>query len=151
MQQPMPTSAPVASVAVPLQITRLRQDLDREPDARPLDFGLIRRLLGYTKPYAAKRNWLLLTVIVRAIQLPCIAWVIGAVINGPVAHDAPLAGVLAGALGFLALALFTQANFHFRQRLALELGEAVVHDLQQEIFSHLQAMPMSFFNRTKIG
>ena len=152
MQQPMPTtSTSVASVAVPLQITRLRQDLDREPDARPLDFGLIRRLLGYTKPYAAKRNWLLLTVIVRAIQLPCIAWVIGAVINGPVAHDAPLAGVLAGALGFLALALCTQINFHFRQRLALELGEAVVHDLQDEIFTHLQTMPMSFYNRTKIG
>jgi ATP-binding cassette subfamily B protein len=135
----------------PLQITRLRHDLDREPDARPLDFGLIRRLLSYTRPYAAKRNWLLLTVVIRAIQLPCVAWVIGAVINGPIAHGAPLSAVLAGAAGFLALALFTQVNFHFRQRLALELGEAVVHDLQQEIFSHLQTMPMSFFNRTKIG
>jgi ATP-binding cassette subfamily B protein len=51
----------------------------------------------------------------------------------------------------LALALFTQVNFHFRQRFALELGEAVVHDLQQQIFTHLQSMPMSFFNRTKIG
>src|SRR5882724_2335205 len=108
MQQPVPTTAPVASAAVPIQITRLRHDLDREPDARPLDFGLIRRLLAYTKPYAVKRNWLLLTVIVRAIQLPCVAWVIGAVINGPIAHDAPISGVLAGALGFLALALFTQ-------------------------------------------
>jgi ATP-binding cassette subfamily B protein len=141
-------SAPVATA---LQITRLRQDFDREVDARPLDFGLIRRLLAYTRPYAAKRNWLLVTVIVRAIQLPCVAWVIGAVINGPIAHDAPFSGVLAGAFGFLALALFTQVNFHFRQRLALELGEAVVHDLQQEIFTHLQKMPMSFFNRTKIG
>ncbi len=151
MHQPMPTPAPAASAAAPLQITRLRQDLEREADARPLDFGLIRRLLAYTKPYAARRNWLLLTVVVRAVQLPCVAWVIGAVINGPIAHDAPFGGVLAGALGFLALALFTQLNFHFRQRLALELGEAVVHDLQQEIFTHLQKMPMSFFNRTKIG
>ncbi|HLJ12676.1 MAG TPA: ABC transporter ATP-binding protein [Planctomycetaceae bacterium] len=134
-----------------LQITRLQHDPDREAEARPLDFGLIRRLLGYTRPYAAKRNWLLLTVIVRAIQLPCVAWVIGAAINGPIAHRAPLADVLMGALGLLALALFTQVNFHFRQRLALELGEAVVHDLQQQIFNHLQEMPMSFFNRTKIG
>jgi len=139
------------SQAAPLQITRLRQDLDREADARPLDFGLIRRLLSYTGPYAAKRNWLLVTVVIRAIQLPCVAWVIGAVINGPIAGGAPVSGVLAGALGLLALALSTQVNFHFRQRLALELGEAVVHDLQQEIFTHLQSMPMSFFNRTKIG
>src|SRR6476660_3753620 len=126
---PSPISNPLPSPG--LQITRLRHDLDRESDARPLDFGLIRRLLSYTRPYAAKRNWLLLTVVVRAIQLPCVAWVIGAVINGPIAHAAPLSSVLAGAAGFLALALFTQFNFHFRQRLALELGEAVVHDLQQ--------------------
>ncbi len=134
-----------------LQITRLRQDLDEEPDARPLDYGLIRRLLGYTRPYAVKRNWLLFSVVVRAFQLPCVAWVIGAVINGPIAGHAPLSSVLWGAVGFLVLALSTQVNFHFRQRFALELGEAVVHDLQQEIFTHLQNMPMGFFNRTKIG
>ncbi len=40
---------------------------------------------------------------------------------------------------------------HFRQRLALELGEAVVYDLRNEIFAHLQPLPMSFFNRTKLG
>src|SRR5438270_1588535 len=105
------TSNSNSVAAAALQITRLRHDLDRESDARPLDFGLIRRLLAYTKPYAAKRNWLLVTVVLRAIQLPCIAWVIGAVINGPIAHGAPFPSVLAGALGLLALALFTQVNF----------------------------------------
>src|SRR5258706_9054180 len=115
----MPDNTPplrISPSAAPLQITRLRGDEDREPDRRPLDFGLIRRLLTYTRPYAAKRNWLLLSVVVRAIQLPCIAWVIGAVINGPIAHGDPFSSVLAGALGLLALALFTQVNFHFRQR-----------------------------------
>ncbi len=140
-----------AAAPTKVSITRLRPELDREPDARPLDFSLIRRLLTYTRPYATKRNWLLVSVVIRAIQLPCVAWVIGAVINGPIAHGAPLENVLAGALGLFVLALFTQVNFHFRQRLALELGEAVVHDLQQQIFSHVQQMPMSFFNRTKIG
>src|SRR5579872_6480376 len=98
-------------------ITKLRPELDREAETRPLDFGLIRRLLTYTGPYAAKRNWLLLTVVIRAIQLPYVAWVIGAVINGPIAHGAPLTSVLAGAFGLFVLALSTQVNFHFRQRL----------------------------------
>lgn len=134
-----------------LSITLAKHDADREAETRPLDYGLIRRLLGYMRPYAAKRNWLIVSVIVRAIQLPCVAWMIGAVINGPIANHAPWSDVLAGALGLFALAAFTQVNFHFRQRLALELGEAVVHDLQRDIFAHLQQMPMSFFNRTKIG
>jgi ATP-binding cassette, subfamily B, bacterial len=147
------SAADVRPAAQPprLSITLARRDADREADTRPLDFQLIRRLLTYMRPYAARRNWLLLSVVLRAIQLPCVAWLIGAVINGPVAGHAPWSQVLAGALSLLALAAFTQVTFHFRQRLALELGEAVVHDLQRAIFVHLQRMPMSFFNRTRIG
>src|SRR5207244_9462522 len=55
------------------------------------------------------------------------------------------------AFGVLVLTGFTNLVLHFRQRLSLELGEAVLHDLRREIFAHLQAMPMSFYNTTKIG
>ncbi|MSR57836.1 MAG: ABC transporter ATP-binding protein, partial [Planctomycetaceae bacterium] len=145
----MSQSAKIQSAKVAIRLTR--HDAEREADARPLDFGLIRRLLTYTRPYASKRNWLLLTVVLRAIQLPCLAWMIGAVINGPISHQGSSQSILAGALGLFALAACTQVNFHFRQRLALELGESVVHDLQREIFAHLQRMPMSYYNHTRIG
>ena len=134
-----------------LSITHRQREGDREKDRRPLNFALIRRLIGCMQPYAAKRNWLLLCVVLRAIQLPLVAWVIGAVINGPIAHHADWHGVLSGAALLLALVTWTQFTFHFRQRLALEIGEAVIHDLQNRIFMHLQRMPMSFYNRTKIG
>src|SRR5205814_4995344 len=55
------------------------------------------------------------------------------------------AGTLAGAMAFLGLALFTEFTFHFRVRLALELGEAVVHDLRERIYQHLLRMPVSYF------
>ena len=45
----------------------------------------------------------------------------------------------------------TQFCFHFRERLALELGEAAIQDLRRDIFLHLLRMPMSFYNRMKIG
>jgi ATP-binding cassette subfamily B protein len=103
------------------------------------------------RPYAAKRNCLFLMVILRSIQLPLVAWSIGAVIDGPIGSHASFSQILAGALGVLAIAASTQVVFHFRQRLALELGEAVIHDLRQQIFEHLLKMPMSFYNKTKIG
>ena len=55
------------------------------------------------------------------------------------------------AAAYFGLALFTLVNFHFRQRFALELGEAVVHDMRTELFAKLMTMPMSFFNQTKFG
>ena len=134
-----------------LSISAPRRDDDREADKRPLDLGLILRLLAYTRPYATKRNWLLVMCTLRAIQLPLVGWTIGAVIAGPIQGHAPFSSVLGGAMALLALAASTQVVFHFRQRWALELGEAVIHDLRSSIFAHLQRMPMSFYSKTKLG
>lgn len=48
---------------------------------RPLDFRLIMRLLSYTRPYAAMRNWLLVMVVIRSVQLPALTWIVATVIK----------------------------------------------------------------------
>jgi ATP-binding cassette subfamily B protein len=131
-------------------LTRIDRNDSYDADARPLDVRLIVRLLSYTGPYAVKRNWLFLCVLLRAIQLPALTWLTAAVIKGPIAGG-DVRGMAIGAAAFLAVAISTQFVMHFRQRLALELGESVVFDLRNEIFAHLQTLPMSFFNRTKLG
>ena len=115
-----------------------------------LDFGLIRRLMGYTRPYRRQRNWLLAIVILRSIQLPLLAWAIGAAIDGPI-RGGDVEGTFWAAGLFALLAAFTQITFHFRSKLALHLGEHVIRDLRLALFGHLQSMTMSFYNRTRIG
>ena len=131
-------------------ITYYRALQDREEDHAPLSLRLIKRISVYTRPYAAQRNWLFFLTFARGIQLPILAWMIGNTINGPIARrDLPgiyLHSAIYGALVFLMI--FT---LHFRQRLALGLGEAVAHDMRSELFRKLMSMPMSFFNRTKFG
>ncbi len=125
-------------------------DRGRERLERPLSLALIRRLMGYTQPYAARRNWLILAVIVRSAQLPALAAVLAAVIDGPIERrDA--SGLAWGIAAFFTLALFTQLVMHFRMRFALDLGELVVRDLRRDIFSHIQALRMSYFDQTKVG
>ena len=137
------------SQATPI-LTRYSRREESEAESHPLDLRLIGRLYQYTRPYASQRNWLILLVVLRSIQLPCLTWIIAAVIKGPIDRG-ETSGVVAGVVGFLALALCTQYCLHFRQRLALELGESVVHDLRRDLFARLQRMPMSFFHRTKLG
>src|SRR5262245_19837283 len=86
-----------------LSITAPRKEDEREPDKRPLELRLITRLIGYMRPYAAKRNWMFVMVILRSIQLPLVPWSIGAVIDGPIASHAPLSSILWGAFGVLVL------------------------------------------------
>lgn len=132
-------------------LTRLGQrDDDDHVESRPLDFRLIARLMRFVQPYARQRNWLIVAVILRAIQLPLLSWVLAAVIDGPIQRS-DVTGVAWGAGAFAAVAVFTQVTMHFRQRYALELGEAVVFDLRNAIFAHLQRMPMSYFHKTKVG
>ena len=92
----------------------------------------------------------LFLTFIRGLQLPALAWLIGRTITGPIAHR-DLSGIFRYAAGYFALALVTVVNFHFRQRFALELGEAVVHDMRSDLFRKLMTMPMSFFNQTKFG
>jgi ATP-binding cassette subfamily B protein len=128
----------------------VRRADDYEENLHPLEMRLISRLFGYTRPYSAQRNWLLLLVFVRSWQLPCLTWLTAAVITGPV-QQGDFFGVVGGTLAFTTLAVSTQVVMHFRQRLALELGEAVVHDLRRDVFAHLVRLPMSFFHQTHLG
>lgn len=143
MSQPLPAS----SVARSLTHVARRDD---DASMRPLEFALIRRMFTYTRAYSNTRFWLLVLVVIRAIQLPMLTWVLAYIIKGPVSNG-DRTGVAVGALLFALLALSTQIVMHYRQRLALELGESVVHDLRRDLFDHLQRLPMSFYHRTKLG
>ena len=62
------------AISLAQSLTRIDKHEEREVDMRPLELGLIRRLFHYTKPYASKRNWLVVLVIMRSIQLPALTW-----------------------------------------------------------------------------
>ncbi len=131
-------------------ITYFRPMDDRDAEQAPLSAALIRRLFSYTGPYAARRNWLFVLTFARGLQLPALAWMIGQTINGPIAGQ-DLPGVYRWAGAYLVLVLFMVGTLHLRQRFALELGEAVAHDMRAELFAKLLSLPMSFFNKTKFG
>jgi ATP-binding cassette subfamily B protein len=131
-------------------VQRVRDEDDDEEQFKPLDWGLIRRLLKYTRPVSRKLAIMFGLTVVRSIQLPALVWITALVIKGPIAHG-DLHGVLLGTLGFVALAVVTDGMFHFRQRYALEIGETVVNGLRAEIFEKTQRQPMSFFHRMKVG
>ena len=131
-------------------ITYFRPLDEREEELAPLSIALIRRIFTYTRPYRRRRNWLFVLTFVRGLQLPALAWMIGATINGPIAGR-DLRGIWMSSAIYLLLVLAMVLTLHFRQRFALELGEAVAHDMRSEYFGKLATLPMSFFNKTKFG
>lgn len=129
----------------------LTRQIDREDERqRPLDLRLITRLFESTDRWRRQRFWLLLAVLTRAVQLPALTGLVAAVIRGPIAAG-DAGGIAVGAIAFAVLAVSTQVVLHYRQRLALELGEAVVCDLRCRLFRHIQTMPMRWFHTNRVG
>ncbi|HXA15239.1 MAG TPA: ABC transporter ATP-binding protein [Opitutaceae bacterium] len=155
LTNPNPSTPPPGRV--PMLVHRVDEDEYGELQ-KPLDWGLIRRLMGYTRPIAAKRNWLIFLTALRSAQLPALVWIASLVIGDIIAgftHEPPaqrdLSLLWRAVFGYGVLAVLTDGLFHFRQRLALEVGETVVNALRSDIFASMQRMPMAFFHRTKIG
>ena len=132
------------------QISHVKRDSDRDVNIKPIDFSIFSRIFSYSKPYTAKRNLLVALVLTRSVQLPVLTWIIGIIINGPV-ESGDMAGIWRGVAGFLLFAAFTQICFYFRQKLAMELGESVIHDLRKDMLEHIIYMPMGFFTKTRLG
>ncbi len=134
----------------PLSLVQRARDDEPDAEMKPLDLGIVRRLFGYTRASARKRNGLIALTVVRASQLPALAWVSALIIAGPIAGGRT-SSLLGWLVGYTVLAISTDALFHFRQRFALEIGEEVVGRMRAEIFDHVSRMPMSFFHRVKLG
>jgi ATP-binding cassette subfamily B protein len=131
-------------------VQRIRDEEDEEEQFKPLDWGIVRRLLTYARPVQGKLTAMVVLTIIRSAQLPALVLITALTIKGPIAYG-DLHGVYLGTLAFSLLAIVTDAMFHFRQRYALEIGETVINGLRADIFEKVQGQPMSFFHRTKLG
>lgn len=149
---PREGAAGVAGIVDLEVLKRIRRERGDEDEVRqaPLSFRLIRRLLGFTGVYRRKMIGLFISVGARAVQLPVLAWSAGAIINGPVARGdlVQLAWCVAA---FSMFAIFTELTFRYRIKWALEIGEAVIHDLRSAMFRHWLGLTMGYFNRQPVG
>lgn len=145
-EQPRPTELDRAREA----ITFFRSLDEREDDRAPLSAALIKRIFTYTRRHSTRRNILFVLTFARGLQLPALAWMIGQTINGPIAHR-DLAGIYWHSLAYLVLVVLMVTTLFFRQRFALELGEAVAHDMRLDLFDKLMTLPLAFYNKTKFG
>ncbi len=133
-------------------LTVVSRPTDEAEDAvqRPLEWNLIRRLASYTRPHAAKRNWLIALTGIRSLQFSALTWLFSDAISR-LSIGADSTGLWRAVVGYGLLALFTEGLFHFRMRYAQELGEQVVHRLRADLFASVQRQPMAFFHQTKLG
>ena len=125
--------------------------LINEPDEKPkVSWGLIKRVLNYSKPYTWLIFWMLfMTLIVTSLSLlnPLI---LRDLIDNTIPNKnlQRLAGTV---VVLLVIPILTGGVNVFLRQLNSRVGEGVVFDLRTAMFAHLQRMSLSFYTHTKVG
>jgi len=123
---------------------------DSDADGRRYDAALLRRLIGYLRPYrglTAGAITLLLTQSVLALIGPRLTE--HALDVAIPTHDVGLLGRLAGL--YLATLLLDLVVEYGGTLLTTYIGQRVMYDLRMEIFGHLQRLSISYFDRHPVG
>ncbi|HUR91192.1 MAG TPA: ABC transporter ATP-binding protein [Gemmatimonadaceae bacterium] len=117
---------------------------------RSYDAQLMRRLLRYVRPYSALVGGALLLLVLGGVLQLVGPFLTRQVID--VAIPARDAAFLARATGVFVVALLAQFACSYGETwLTSMLGQRVMRDLRMQIFTHLQRLSVSFFDRNPAG
>ena len=132
---------------------------EEEALGKAYDSRLMRRLLQYMKPY----RWrvalaLVMVAIVTPLELaPPLIFrkAIDSYFVPALNHVIPEASAWSG-IGWLSLLFLTVLTFDFlaqyiQIRIMQRVGQQTMYDMRGEIFSHMQRLPMSYFDRNPMG
>ena len=123
---------------------------EEQLDQARFDFGLMRRLLRYLKPYT---RWVLLTFVL--ILGASAAQQAGPYLTKIAVDDAIVPGKPEGLNNIVLIyILLTLAQFglsYFQGWVTTMVGQWTMRDIRMGIFSHLQRLPLQFYDRTPIG
>jgi len=132
---------------------------EEEALGKAYDSRLMRRLLQYMKPY----RWrvalaLVMVAIVTPLELaPPLIFrkAIDSYFVPALSHVIPEASAWSG-IGWLSLLFLAVLTFDFlaqyiQIRIMQRVGQQTMYDMRGEIFSHMQRLPMSYFDRNPMG
>ena len=123
------------------------------------DARLMRRLLGYLRPYRG------LVIVALAIILgisvteaapPVLAKfivdnAIAPAVNGQIGTDEGLARLAPLGIAYIAVLLLGSGLRYAQTMLASYVGQKAMYDLRVQLFAHLQSLSLTFFDRNPVG
>ena len=114
------------------------------------DGRLMRRLLGYLRPYRVQVAAALVAIVAGSLLQLAQPWLMKEAIDKYIANR-DLAGVSRIGLMFLAVLVGSFAAEFTQTWLMQMLGQRIMFDLRLQIYRHLQQLSISYYDRNPVG
>ncbi len=136
-------------------------DEDGQAFQKSLDWQIMRRLLGYLKPYRRQLGFGIFLLLLYSAIVPAFPTLIARAVDhyivavqepfSTLTIDERLNGLLVIVIVYMGLRI---VNFGLRYGytyLVSWMGQHVIYDLRKQIFGKIQRLHMGFFDRTPVG
>lgn len=123
---------------------------DEEQDRPSLDWALLRRVLGYARPYRLKLTLVLATIVVISSLSLVPPLLMRALIDRAIpSGDLGLVTLLG--LAMVAVPLVNGVIGVVQRWASSSMGQGIIHDLRRQLFAHVQRQSIGFFTHTRTG
>ena len=123
---------------------------DEDVVGKAYDSRLMKRLLGYLRPYKAQVAIALVSIIASAVLQLAPPYLTRVAIDHYIA-DKDLSGLPVIAWQFLAVLLASFALEYVQTWMMQLTGQRIMYDLRMEIYAHLQRLDLRFYDRNPVG
>ncbi len=123
---------------------------DEDVVGKAYDSRLMRRLLGYLRPYKAQVAIALVSIIASAVLQLAPPYLTRVAIDQYIAQK-DLSGLPVIAWQFLAVLLASFALEYVQTWMMQLTGQRIMYDLRMEIYAHLQRLDLRFYDRNPVG
>jgi ABC-type multidrug transport system fused ATPase/permease subunit len=125
-------------------------DADGEDFGKPFDGRLFKRLLPYLRPYRGRivvASLLMLLATASAIATP---YFLQLAIDGPI-RKGNMAGLIVLAVAFIIVQAINWVSSFGQTYLMTYAGQWALYTLSEDVFWHLQLLPVAFYDRNETG
>lgn len=114
------------------------------------DGALMRRLLKYVRPIRT-RMLLAVGLLLISSGLAVLGPILSKIAIDQHITNKDVRGLTLICLAYLGMLLLGLAINYYRMVMMERIGQRIMYDLRMQIFSHLQRLPLAFFNRNPVG
>ncbi|MDP5169391.1 MAG: ABC transporter ATP-binding protein/permease [Bacteroidia bacterium] len=123
---------------------------EQSVSGKAFDQGLLRRLLGYVKPYRLRFAGALGLTIFLAVLAPVRPWLVQMGLDQYVAFG-DVAGLRTIVLSIFGILLMESIIMYRNTYLTNWLGQSIIRDIREQVFRHILSLKLTYFDRTPIG
>lgn len=131
----------------------------KAPTGRPsmkIDKNVLKRLLAYMKPYRAKVIFVAVCIVISSIAGVASSLFIKTLIDDHIlpmvgVTDPDFSGLLTAILGMCIIFVLGILSTLFFNRMMAEISQGVMKNIRDEMFSHMQKLPIKYFDTNTHG